>query len=266
MEPEFLPLASNETFQFACHPRVPCFNACCRNLNQFLTPYDILCLKHHLGLQSDVFLDRFTIETPGPRTGLPIVSLKADPLQGWACPFVTNKGCGVYSARPASCRIYPLARAVSRCRNTGRTTEHFALIKEAHCRGFEQPQSQRVDRWLIDQDLAVYNDLNDRLLDIIALKNRFKPGPLDPHTRKLFHLMLYDLDSFRSRLKEIDLPQKLQTEPDLKAAMKTDDAALLALSLRWVGQIIASGDDFKLTKSMRLSRNSGCAIQEIRSK
>jgi Fe-S-cluster containining protein len=266
MEPEFLPLASNETFQFACHPRVPCFNACCRNLNQFLTPYDILCLKHHLGLQSDVFLNRFTIETPGPRTGLPIVSLKADPLQGWACPFVTDKGCGVYPARPASCRIYPLARAVSRCRNTGRTTEHFALIKEAHCLGFEQSQTQRVDQWLIDQDLAPYNDMNDRLLAIIALKNKFKPGPLDTQTRKLFRLMLYDLDSFRSRLKEIDLPQKMQTDPDLNAAMKNDDPALLALALRWAGQIIASGDDCKLTQCMGPSRNSGGATQEIGSK
>ena len=41
MENDMIPLARDDQFQFACGPEVPCFNACCRDLNQFLTPYDL---------------------------------------------------------------------------------------------------------------------------------------------------------------------------------------------------------------------------------
>ncbi|MFO7839471.1 MAG: hypothetical protein R6X08_08235 [Desulfosalsimonadaceae bacterium] len=33
-------LALDEDFSFSCYPGISCFNACCRDLNQFLTPYN----------------------------------------------------------------------------------------------------------------------------------------------------------------------------------------------------------------------------------
>ena len=46
-EPLLIPLDPDDTIGFACHPGVPCFNHCCRDLNQALTPYDVLQLKNH---------------------------------------------------------------------------------------------------------------------------------------------------------------------------------------------------------------------------
>jgi hypothetical protein len=51
-------LEENDTFHFRCHPGVGCFNRCCRNLNLFLYPYDVLRLKKRLGISSDLFLER----------------------------------------------------------------------------------------------------------------------------------------------------------------------------------------------------------------
>ena len=45
------PLDTSQPFCFACSPKVPCFNACCRDLNQVLTPYDVLCLKRFLEMR-----------------------------------------------------------------------------------------------------------------------------------------------------------------------------------------------------------------------
>ena len=47
-EPEPIPIGINETFGFACHKKVSCFNHCCKDLNQTLTPYDVLRLKIQL--------------------------------------------------------------------------------------------------------------------------------------------------------------------------------------------------------------------------
>ena len=44
-------LTRDSEFSFACHPGVPCFNACCGDVNIFLTPYDIIRLKQKLGIK-----------------------------------------------------------------------------------------------------------------------------------------------------------------------------------------------------------------------
>jgi hypothetical protein len=49
-------LTKESKFRFSCHPGVPCFTNCCRNMNIILTPYDIIRLKNRLGLTSDMFL------------------------------------------------------------------------------------------------------------------------------------------------------------------------------------------------------------------
>ena len=40
-----------DTFTFRCHPGISCFNLCCRNLNLFLHPYDVVRLKKNLNTQ-----------------------------------------------------------------------------------------------------------------------------------------------------------------------------------------------------------------------
>ncbi|MFC1817173.1 MFS transporter [Thermodesulfobacteriota bacterium] len=95
-----IPIAPSETFLFSCSRPVACFNDCCQDLNQFLTPFDILRLKNRLGIPSNVFLERFTTEHIGPKSGLPVITLKADPASQPKCPFVTPAGCSVYEDRP----------------------------------------------------------------------------------------------------------------------------------------------------------------------
>ena len=228
------PILASETFCFDCSPQVPCFNACCRDLNQFLTPYDILQLKRHLGLSSQAFLARYARMHTGPETGLPIVTIKPDPAGGLQCPFVTKRGCAVYTARPASCRTYPLMRAVSRSRETGRTTEHFMVLREPHCRGFENHVPRTPAQWLETQGAVPYNRYNDRMLDIISLKNRLRPGPLSLGEAHLFQTALYDLDAFRTHLFEGDGRHDPDLPPDALEAARSDDLALLELAMDWV--------------------------------
>ena len=192
MEPDVTPLSAQETFCFACHPAVPCFNECCRDLNQFLTPYDILRLKSHLGLSSGQFLALYTSQHVGRQSGLPIITLKPGDQKNLICPFVAPKGCRVYENRPSSCRIYPLMRGVARSRETGRMTEQFMVLKEPHCCGFNTGRTRTVQQWIDEQGLAIYNEINDKLMQIISLKNSRIPGMLDLKARHLFFTALYD--------------------------------------------------------------------------
>ena len=231
MPPPVTRLENQQTFRFTCAPEVPCFNACCRDLNQVLTPYDVLCLKNHLGMTSTDFLATYTQMSTGPESGLPVISLRFDDDQDLACPFVTAAGCRVYSARPASCRTYPLARGVSRDRKTGRLCEHWAVIREPHCQGFENGPPQTVSQWVDDQQIAAHNRMNDRMLELISAKNRLRPGILPPSEANRVYTALYDLDAFR---RDVQAQIADQGTIRLPEGADIDDEKLLCFAMDWV--------------------------------
>jgi Fe-S-cluster containining protein len=238
MENNISPLSSNDTFKFSCSKNVACFNECCRDLNQFLTPYDILRLKNRLGLTSSIFLEQYTTQHTGPETGLPIITLKTDYAHEFKCPFVTASGCRVYEDRPSSCRTYPLIRVASRSRETGTVAEQYMLLKETHCLGCQQGQNWTVREWIENQEVAVYNQMNDMFMEIIGLKHRSLPGPLDIKSGLMFHLACYDLDTFRSHIFDKDLPGDWNLDPKTLDVLKHDDVELLKLGFKWVKETL----------------------------
>lgn len=239
MDHHLVPIAPDETFWFSCSPEVPCFNECCRDLNQFLTPYDILRLKNHLKLSSGEFLERYTSQHIGPESGLPIITLKTNSSHQFTCPFVTTAGCMVYESRPSSCRTYPLVRAISRSRETGRINEQFMVLKESHCLGFNRGRRRTVRDWVQEQGIADYNENNDPLMEIIRLKNRSRPGPLDIKSKHVFYTTLYDLDGFRHQVKKQGFLKGLKSNGDLmNRAIGDDDVALLELGIKWIKHVL----------------------------
>jgi Fe-S-cluster containining protein len=190
------PLADKESFTFACHPGVPCFTECCRDLELALSPYDVLRLRLELGISSQEFLDRYSIiERDGdvfPRVYLGMVD------DGQAnCPFVTGKGCRVYGGRPAPCRTYPLGRGAWQD-SSGCPHAFYVLQREAHCLGFAEPVEQGVDQWVAGQGLADYYQANDMLIPLLhheKLKQGLKPTS---EQQNLYLAILYNLENFRN--------------------------------------------------------------------
>lgn len=238
MEDEMIPVGLDDQMEFNCSSQNSCFNDCCRDLSQALTPYDILRMKNNLGMSSQEFLREYTSRHTGPGSGLPMIEFKPNPQTGHACPFVTDKGCFVYPDRPGSCRLYPLARAISRSRQTGQVVEYFALIKEDHCKGFGNQSSQTVKEWLAGQEVAVHNFQNDKLMMLISAKNTILPGPLDPVQADNFYMALYDIDEFRDRILKQDLLKNLNVPSGILNSIRDDDEKLLDFGLKWIQYIL----------------------------
>lgn len=234
MSEEMIPVHPDEEMNFNCSHENICFNDCCRDLSQALTPYDILRMKNNVGIPSDQFLREYTSMHIGPESGLPVLEFKPNPQTGHACPFVTEKGCSVYPDRPGSCRMYPLARAVARSRQTGQVGEFFALIQEDHCKGFGKKSGQTVRQWLEGQDVQRHNMNNDRLMELISMKNQILPGRLEPAQVDWFYLALYDLDTFKEQMISKTLPGDLEIPQDVIEKLSKDDEALLAFGIQWI--------------------------------
>jgi hypothetical protein len=235
MESAFLSIDPDAPFRFACHPGVACFNECCRDLNQFLTPYDVLRLKRSLGLPSQRFLEQYSRRHTGPGSGLPVVSLKPGDPERLTCVFVTPHGCRVYADRPSSCRMYPLVRLLCRSRDSAAVRVEYRLLQEPHCRGYDATQHRTARSWMPEQGLMEYNAENDRLLEVISLKARLSSKSLPPSLAEQVYTAWYDLDSFRAQICDGSLSG---TDAKLLEDARTDEVALLRLGLEWVKQIL----------------------------
>jgi len=217
------------TFKFACHPGVPCFNQCCADLNLVLTPYDIVRLKNRLGLTSDRFLETYTAAQTEPDARFPKVRLKMTDAPGRPCPFVTPQGCSVYQDRPGACRIYPLGRGAAA---GGR--ELYFLVREAHCRGFEEEKIWDIEEWTKDQGLEAYHRSNDLWMEIITSKVSL--GPQEHRVKKIqmFSMVSYNLDRFRDFVFQTRFLALFDLPPEKIDQLRTDDSALLDLGLNWL--------------------------------
>jgi len=225
MDEQMTRIDPGEPFSFGCDDSISCFTDCCRDLNQFLTPYDILRLKRHPGIDAGTFLHRYTEWHAGPESGLPVVVLRPIIGDGMQCPFVTQKGCTVYENRPSSCRTYPLARLLSRNRDTGRIQAQFFMLAEDHCRGFALNHQWTIEKWIENQGLAEYYEMDEPMIGIIALKNRNRPGRLDAESEKAFMMACYQLEEFRDFLEK---------DPEYAGSIPGTDTELLRLGFRWI--------------------------------
>ena len=227
-------LSLEDTFEFACGPWVPCFTECCGKLELLLTPYDVLRLRRRLNLSFESFLDAYALIRHRTAHGFPEVMMRMDPETGKRCPFVTDQGCSVYEDRPGACRIYPIGRASTRDRKDGQAKEFYFIVKEDHCKGFEQPRQWTVREWLEDQGMGLYNEFNDLLMDLYVLKSRRPRLELGPKHLKMFLMSCYNTDRFREFVFGSGFLAKFRIEKEVVKRLREDDVALLEFAFTWL--------------------------------
>jgi hypothetical protein len=93
-----------------------------------------------------------------------------------------------------------------------------------------------------EQKIADYNVINDQMMQIISLKNRLMPGPLDLKSRNLFYLALYDLDNFRSRIKKSGFLGDFHVDSTTMDKAMEDDVVLLELGMKWIKGVVFGHD------------------------
>lgn len=238
-----------ERFWFACHPGVPCFNACCSDLTMPLTPYDVLRLSAGLDMGSEAFIEDYAVPGFYEDTGFPLLHLRMNPGGVKLCPFVTEQGCGVYEHRSSACRTYPLGRA-TRMEGEGRSAravEQYFLVREAHCKGFAEQGEWTIDTWLADQGIEPYNRMNDRYMRLMARYKALADGAVLSNRHATMALLcLYQQDRFLELIRATDLFNRVtlageyleQDEHAVKANVLENPEARLWFAFDWVELVL----------------------------
>lgn len=232
---DFVRINGTTRFSFACHPGVPCFTECCRQLDLALTPYDVLRLKNRLQMHSGRFLEQYVIIEWDRRLLFPQCYLTMIDDGRASCVFVSPQGCRVYEDRPGACRAYPVGRGAS-AGGTARIEESLVLVREPHCQGFNERSSQTAEEYFTGQGLDDYSRFNDAILSVTQhsrIMNGFRPdrGQLDR-----FILALYNVDGFRQEFNEGRIALHRPLSADELQGLAGDDEQLLLLGIRWLQQ------------------------------
>lgn len=234
--PEGMVPLGGDAFKFSCHAGVKCFMSCCRNVDMFLYPYDIVRLKNRLQIDSETFMRLYTNLVQGDHPYFPAVMLKLKDDEEKSCPFLAVDGCSVYPDRPSACRAYPLERAVDRTPDRGRSRDFYFLTDHTYCLGHKENNFYTVIQWKREQHLEIYNNMNDQWaeMDTIFAMNPWKgEGSAGPKQQMAF-MVSYDVDSFRSLANREHLFDPFRLTRDQRSQIQTDDAVLLHFGFEWL--------------------------------
>lgn len=225
-------LTNDSTFRFGCHKEVSCFNVCCKDLDVFLTPYDVLRMKNSLGMTSAEFISEYAEPVIHGESKLPFLKLKL--AESGECRFVAQEGCSIYKDRPVACRYYPIGFGIYKNDATAGSDFYF-LVKEEHCKGFEEEREWKVSEWRKAQQIDVYDDKNKVWVDIILNKKMYSPDiEPDEKSLKMFFMGSYEIDSFRSFVFESRFLEVFDVDEEEQELLKNDEEELMNFAHKWL--------------------------------
>ena len=229
-------LKPDDTFSFRCYPQIACFNRCCRNLNLFLYPYDVLRLKNALDISSDQFLDRYVDVVLRPDNFFPQVLLRMSENDEKTCPFMHESGCAVYPDRPDTCRLFPMEQGILYDGAGEKDRVIYFFRPPDFCLGPSENTRWTASRWAKDQQTEIYHRMTIRWAE---LKRLFQTdpwgteGPQGPRAKMAF-MAVYNLDRFREFVFNSSFLRRYKVKSEILNKIKNDDKELLKLAFDWI--------------------------------
>ena len=230
-------IGTDDTFNFRCHPDIGCFNRCCRNLNLFLYPYDVIRLKNRLELTSEEFLDRYVDIVLRDSVFFPDVLLSMSDNGERTCPFLRDSGCSVYRDRPDACRTFPMEQGTFYNARTKKNESVYFFRPPEFCMGRHEDTQWTAKTWTLDQEAVIYNKMTLLWSDLRRLFQKdpwHGQGPKGARGKMAF-MAIYNMDGFRKFIFESTFLRRYKVKSALLKKLRTDDVALMKFGFEWVG-------------------------------
>jgi Fe-S-cluster containining protein len=246
-------LTLDSRLKFRCHPGVSCFTACCGGIKIILTPYDILQLTKRLGIPAHEFLHKYTQPTYLEKTDMPGVMLKLNE-DDKKCPFVTPAGCTVYTDRPSACRYYPVGMAdfheggiKEGSAETAAEEKFFFIVKEDHCKGFEEDKEWTIREWRADQGVDIRDEMNKDWLRLVMRRKSFgHQATLSDQAKRMFFMASTDLAHFRRFIFESSFLDTYEIDQETIDKIKEDDVELMLFAFKYLAATLFGAQGLKI--------------------
>jgi len=222
-----------DSFNFKCHKDIECYNMCCKNINIFLNPYDILRLKNKLNISSDEFLDKYTDVILREGNFFPDVLMKMKETDQ-SCPFLNNEGCSIYNTRPDACRYLPIEQGIKYDTSGSKSFIYFYKPPDFCC-GINENENWTIKSWLEDQGVNMTN--------LTMSWGEFKAYFIDdpwgiegPYGKKgkMAFMAIYNIDVFKDFLINSSFLKRFKIKKTIIQKIKLDEKFLIKFAFDWV--------------------------------
>ena len=229
-------IEDDDSFTFRCYPGIGCFNRCCRKLNLFLYPFDVIRLKNALGISSDEFLDKYVDVVLRPTNFFPDVLLRMSEDGEKTCPFLTSSGCSVYPDRPDTCRTFPIEQGLLHDMDTKKDVSVYLLRPPDFCLGQHENTEWTISSWTSDQEAKLYHIMTIRWAEIKRMFQTDPWGREGPQgsKAKMTFMAAYNVDLFRKFIFQSSFLKRYKVKSALLKKLKADDVELLKFGFSWM--------------------------------
>lgn len=233
---------------FRCHKGISCWNACCKQIDIALTPYDIIRLKNRLGLSSEEFLKKHTVPFEMDRDGMPGVKMRTqDDVP--VCLFMDEEtGCTVYEDRPTACRYYPVGLLSQRKQSDSFDTAAYVIVVEDHCLGHKEDNKMTIQQYREEQGVEEYDELARgwRQLVLKKMSAGSAIGKPSPTSLSLFFMVCYNHDKFREFINSPSFQKSFDLDEETQSKINTDDVELMLFGFRFLKQVMFGEESIPL--------------------
>jgi len=239
--------------KFRCHPGVSCFTECCGNIKIVLTPYDILRIRKRLNMDAPESLHTYTEPTYLEKTDFPGVVIKL--TEEGRCPFIKSKteGCMIYSDRPTACRYYPVGMANFHegAQEEQSSEEFYFVVKEPHCKGFEEEKTWTIREWRADQGVDQRDTMNKGWMELVMRRKSFGyQATLSEQAKRMFFMASTDLDRFRSFIFDSSFLKTYDVDQATLDKIRDDEVELLLFSYKVLASMLFGTNDIKVNQEV----------------
>jgi Fe-S-cluster containining protein len=174
-------LSESDLMQLSCGVDGCDSNCCKASAPIVLNPYEIALICRERAMSYEDLLD---IVDTDRADGFPLVMLPRNPV----CHFWTPSGCGIYSARPLACRLFPIGRVFDGFQS------RLVLPGRNICQGLAPSPAGTVADYVSSQKAAMQIQMADRWIEFV---NTIEQLPLldKPVTSVAFHMLVYSPDT-----------------------------------------------------------------------
>jgi Fe-S-cluster containining protein len=229
-------IEDGDAFSFRCYPGIGCFNRCCRNLNLFLYPYDVIRLKQALDISADEFLEKYVDVVLRPANYFPDVLLRMSEDDEKTCRFLTPSGCSMYPDRPDTCRTFPIEQGILYDTAGKKDISVYFFKPPEFCLGQYENDEWTISTWTGDQEAEQYHRMT---VGWAELKRLFQTDPWGREgpqgsKAKMAFMAIYNADRFREFVFQSSFLKRYKVKTAILKKLKADDVDLLKFGFEWV--------------------------------
>ncbi len=112
--------------------------------------------------------------------------------------------------------------------------EQYFLLKETHCLGFNEHTHWTIETWKQDQELELYNAMNDLWLCFVSERAPWARYQFSNEQWNMWYMACYSIDSFRRFVFQSTFLRSIDLKEDELVRLQSSDEALMQFAFRWL--------------------------------